>query len=176
MSRLNQVSVSVPVLSASQVEDLCLASSQLTGVKRRAFQAEMTVKYCQGSARKAESQFGWNRQSVSVGLAEKRTGFVCQGAQSAFGGNKRWEERQPEAAAALVALAEAHAQQDPSFKTSIAFTRLTSAEALKQLKAQGYGAEQLPGASTMAVILNRLGYRLRKVVKVKPKKKSLKPT
>ncbi len=158
MSGLNRVTVSAPVLSPSQVEDLCLASSQLTGVKRRAFQAEMTLKYCNGSARKAESQFGWNRQSVSVGIAEKRTGLVCHGAQSAFGGNKRWEERQPEAAAALVALAEAHAQQDPSFTTSIAFTRLTSAAALSQPKEQGYNEEQLPGASTMAVILNRLGY------------------
>lgn len=105
-----------------------------------------------------------------MGLAEKRTGVVCQGAQSARSGNKRWEEREPAAAAALKQLAETHAQQEPSFTSSIAFTRLTSAEALRQLKAQGYPEEQLPAASTMAVVLNRLGYRLRKVVKVKPKK------
>ena len=157
-------------LSESQIEDLRLAASYLTGVKRRAFQAEMALKYCDGSARRAESEFGWNRRAVSVGLAEKRTGVVCQGAQSARSGSKRWEEREPAAAAALKQLAEAHAQQEPSFTSSIAFTRLTSAEALRQLKAQGYSAEQLPAASTMAVVLNRLGYRLRKVVKVKPKK------
>jgi hypothetical protein len=147
----------------------------MTGVKRRAFQAKMTLKYCNGSARQAESQFGWSRETVSVGLAEKRTGIICEGAQSGFGGNKRWEEKQPGAAAALLKLAEAHAQQDPSFSTSIAFTRLTAAEALRQLKAQGYGDEQLPAASTMAVVLRRLGYRLRKVVKVKPKKNCQKP-
>lgn len=159
-----------PNLSESQIEDLRLAASHLTGVKRRAFQAEMALKYCHGSARLAESQFGWNRRTVTLGLAEKRTGIVCQGAQSALSGNKRWEERQPMAAAALKQLAETHAQQEPSFTSSIAFTRLTAAEALRQLKAQGYGDEQLPAASTMAVVLNRLGYRLRKVVKVKPKK------
>jgi len=159
-----------PCLSDSQVEDLRRAATYLTGFKRRAFQAEMTLKYCQGSARLAESQFGWNRRTVTMGLGEQRTGVICQGAQSAFGGNKRWEERQPAAAAALKQLAESHAQQEPSFTSSIAFTRLTSAEALRQLKAQGYPDEQLPAASTMAVILNRLGYRLRKVVKVKPKK------
>lgn len=109
---------------------------------------------------------------MAVGLAEKRTGMICQGAQSGFGGNKRWEERQPSAAAALKQLAETDAQQEPSFTSSIAFTRLTVAEALRQLKAQGYSDEQLPAASTMAVVLNRLGYRLRKVVKVKPKKSS----
>ena len=49
-----------------------------------------------------------------VGLAEKRTGIICEGAQSGFSGNKRWEERQPLAAAALQQLAETHAQQEPS--------------------------------------------------------------
>ena len=98
-----------PDLSESQIEDLRLAAKHLTGVKRRAFQAEMTLKYCQGSARQAESQFGWSRRTVTVGLAEKRTGLVCAGAKSGFGGNKRWEERQPSAAAALTQLAETHA-------------------------------------------------------------------
>jgi hypothetical protein len=46
-------------LKPSQVADLRLAASQMTGVKRRAFQAQMTLKYCQGSARKAERLFGW---------------------------------------------------------------------------------------------------------------------
>ena len=147
----------VQPLSESQIEDLRLAASYLTGVKRRAFQAEMTLKYCNGSARRAESEFGWNRRTVTVGLAEKRTGVVCQGAQSALSGNKRWEEREPLAASALKQLAEAHAQQEPSFTSSIAFTRLTAAEAHAQLKAQGYRDEQLPAASTMAVVLNRLG-------------------
>ncbi len=159
-------------LSEPQIEDLRLAATHLTGIKRRAFQAEMALKYCNGSARLAESQFGWNRETVTVGLAEKRTGIICAGAQSGFSGNKRWEERQPLAAAALKQLAETHAQQEPSFTSTIAFTRLTAAEALRQLKAQGYSDEQLPAASTMAVVLNRLGYRLRKVVKVKPKKSS----
>ncbi|MEL7352472.1 MAG: transposase [Cyanobacteria bacterium J06560_5] len=149
----------------------------MSDVKWRAFQAEITLKYCNGSARLAESQFGWSRRTVSVGLAEKRTGVICQGAQSVMCGNKRWEAHQPEAASALQQLAEAHAQQEPSFtSSSIAFTRLTAAEALRQLKAQGFRDEQLPAASTMTVVLNRLGYRFRKVVKVKPEKKSLKPT
>jgi len=157
-------------LSESQIEDLCLAASYMSGAKRRAFQSEITLKYCNGSARLAESQFGWSRRTVSTGLAEKRTGVTCQGSQSAMCGSKRWEALQPTAALALQQLAEAHAQQEPSFTSSIAFTRLTSAEALRQLKDQGFSDKQLPAESTMAVVLNRLGYRLRKVVKVKPKK------
>ena len=166
---------SQPVLSTSHRKDLRLAASKLTGPKRREFQAEMTVKYCRGSARLAETVFGWNRGAVEVGLAEKRTGLICAGAQSGFAGSKRWEERYPEIAKALKELAESHAQQDPSFKTTVAYTRLTSAEALRQLKAMGYEEEKLPAPSTMALVLNRLGYRLRKVVKAKPQKNSPRP-
>ena len=169
---LTGVSASPEPLDESLISDLRLAARQMRGAKRRAFQAEMTLKYCNGSARLAESRFGWNRKSVTVGLAEKRTGILCQGAQSVLGGNKRWEEKHPEVANALKQLAEAHAQQDPSFMSSIAYTRLTAAEALSQLKAQGFDDGQLPGASTMATILNRLGYRLRNVVKTKPQKNS----
>ena len=157
-------------LSLSQIEDLRLAASKLTGAKRRSFQAEMTLKYCQGRARLAESMLGWGRATVELGLAEKRTGITCVGSQSGFSGTKRWEERYPEVAAKLKELAESHAQQDPTFETSLAFTRLTAAAAISRLKQLGFEPEQLPAPSTMAEILNRMGYRLRKVVKAKPKK------
>jgi hypothetical protein len=50
-------------------------------------------------------------------------------------------------------------------------TRLTAQAALKVLNEQGYSEEQLPSPSTMAAVLNRMGFRLRKVVKAKPQKK-----
>lgn len=159
-------------LTPSQVEDLRLAASKMTGASRRAFQAEMTVKYCEGSARKAERLFGWGRKNVQVGLEERRSGIICLGLQSAYSGAKRWEEKEVSAAQALRAIAEAHAQQDPTFKTSIAYTRLTASEAIAQLRQKGYSESQIPSPSTMAEVLNRIGYRLRKVVKAKPKKKS----
>lgn len=161
-----------PQLSREQLADIHLATTKMHGSERRAFQAEMTLKYCNGSARNAETHFGWNRKTVTLGLAEKRSGLVCVGAQAVFSGTKRWEEKYPEAATLLQAIAEAHSQQDPTFKSSIAYTRLTAAEAIKQLRNQGVSEEQLPAPSTMAEILNRTGYRLRKVVKAKPKKNS----
>lgn len=162
-------------LARSQIEDLRLASSKLSGAKRRSFQAEMCLKYCHGSARLSETVLGWNRATVELGLAEQRSGITCVGAQANASGAKRWEERHPEVAQALRELAESHAQQDPTFSSSIAYTRLTAAEALKQLERQGFAGEQLPSASTMAAVLNRMGYRLRKVVKAKPQKNSQKP-
>jgi hypothetical protein len=68
------------------------------GAERRAFQAEITLKYGEGNARLAESVFGWGRETVAVGLAEKRTRILCWGAQSAFSGNQRGEERHPDVA------------------------------------------------------------------------------
>jgi hypothetical protein len=158
-------------LSPSQIADLRLAASKMSGPKRRAFEAEMTLKYCAGSPLLAESIFGWGRHTVEVGLAERRTGIRCLGAQSAFSGRKRWEDVHREAAEDLRRLAEAHAQQDPTFRTTLAYTRLTAQAALAALRAQGYGEDQLPSPSTMAEVMNRMGFRLRKVVKAKPQKK-----
>jgi hypothetical protein len=162
--------VSQPV-STQQIADLRLAATQMTGAKRRAFQAEMTEQYCAGNSRQAERLFGWGRETVEVGLAERRTGLTCMGAQSAFSGRKRWEDQHPQTAAALRALAEAQAQQDPTFRTPLAYTRLTAKAAIAALRAQGVPKKHVPAPSTMATILNRLGFRLRKVLKAKPQKK-----
>ena len=137
---------------------------------RHKFAAQIALKYCDGNARKTESVFGWGREMVNTGLGEMRTGIQCIGAQSNFSGNKRWEERYPEVATVLCEIAEEHAQQDSSFTTEIAFTRLTAEEALKQLRKRNICEEHLPANGTMAKILNRLGYRLRPVEKSKPKK------
>jgi hypothetical protein len=164
------------IAASGHLDDLKLAASKMKGAARRAFQAAMASKYCNSSARQAEAVFGWSRQAVTLGLHEQRTGIVCLSAQSLLAGDKLWEEKHPQVAAALWELAEAHAQQDPSFRTTLAFTRLTAAEALEQLRAQGFAEEVLPSPSTMANILNRNGYRLRAVLKAKPQKNSPRPT
>jgi hypothetical protein len=163
-------------LDAGHLEDLKLAAAKMCPEDRRSFQAEMAIKYCKGSPRQAEVVFGWSRHAVEVGLHEKRTGITCLGAQEAFCGNKLWEERHPEVASALWRLAESHSQQDPSFRTTLSYTRLTAKEALRQLRSQGFADAVLPSPSTMAEVLNRNGYRRRLVVKAKPQKKSRKPT
>ena len=101
----------------------------------------------------------------------QHTGIIYWGMQSTCGEDKLWEEKHPEVAQALWTLAQAHSQQDPTFRTLLSYTRLTAAEALKQLRSQGFREDHLPSPSTMAEILNRNGYRLRKVVKAKPQKK-----
>src|ERR671915_1384440 len=166
---------STPTASESlrphQIADLRLAASHMTGATRRAFQAEMALKYCDGNARRAEEVFGWGRQTVDVGLAEKRTGIACLSLHAAFSGRPRWEDQYPEAAQALMELALAHSQQDPTFRTTVSYRRLTAKTAIEGLRQKGIEETALPAPSTMAVIWNRLGFRLRHVVKSKPLKK-----
>lgn len=129
---------------AGHIDDIKLAASMMSRIERRAFQAEMALKYCAGKPRRAEDIFGWSRQAVQLGLHEKRTGVICLSAQSLFGGDKLWEEKHPQVADALWSLAQLHSQQDPSFRGPLSYTRLTAAEALRQLRAQGFSDEVLP--------------------------------
>ena len=55
-------------LTESVVATIQSAARKLTGFLRRQFQAEMTLKYCEGQARRAEALFGWGRVAVDTGL------------------------------------------------------------------------------------------------------------
>jgi hypothetical protein len=160
----------LPWPGPSPIADRRLAASNLTGPTRRAFEAEMTLPSGGGTPLMAEAVFGWGRQTVALGLAERRPGILCRGAPSACSGRQRWEERHPQVAEALRQLADVPAQPDPTFRTRLTSTRLTAQAALEALRAQGDGAECWPSPRTLAAGLHRLGFRLRKVVKAKPQK------
>jgi hypothetical protein len=163
-------------LSDSVKDTIKLAARQLTGFRRRQFQAEMAIKYCAGSPRRAEKLFGWGRDAVHTGLHERLTGIRCLDAFSARGRYKT-EEQQPELVEAIHALVEPASQADPKFQTPLAFTRLTAKAVHQQLAANAQGTDRaVPAERTLHTILNRLGYRLRRVRKSKPQKKSPKPT
>ena len=55
------------------------AARKLTGAKRRAFQAQVTLDYLDGSVWKAERVFGWSHHTVALGLNELRTGSLAWG-------------------------------------------------------------------------------------------------
>lgn len=159
------------IIGQSQIEDIKLASRKMTGCKRRQFFAAMTNKYCEGKSRVAEKVFGWNRNSVELGLNELSSGFKCHTSLVGRSGRKMWEDLFPEAAEFLRKVAEAHSQQDPTFNSTVAYTRLTAASARQELIKRGYSNEKIPSERSMSDILNRMGYRLRTVIKAKPLKK-----
>ncbi len=163
-------------LTASMKETIQSAARKLTGFRRREFQAEMAVKYCDGKAREAEAVFGWGRDAVHTGLNERRTGIRCVEAFSSRGRAKT-EEQHPQLVQEIHALVEPHSQADPKFQTPLAYTRITAKAVQEHLAAQAAGTgRHVPAERTVHDILNRLGYRLRRVRKTKAQKKSLQPT
>ena len=61
-------------LTRSQIKDLRLPASKMNGVEHRGFQAQIRLKYCQDRARLAQTVFGWGRENIELGLAEKEKG------------------------------------------------------------------------------------------------------
>ena len=148
-----------------------LAARKLTGYQRRQFQAEMALKYCRGSARRAEQVFGWGRAAVHTGLNELRTGIRCVD-NFASRGRHKTEELHPELVSEIQSLVDPHSQADPKFQTPLAYTRVTAGAVRRQLAANATGTGRpVPAERTVINILNRLGYRLRRVRKTKPQKK-----
>ena len=145
---------------------------RLRGHQRRLFMAEVTQGLCGGSARQAERRFGWGRDTVTKGLQELRQGIRCPDNFSARG-RPRWEEQDPRRAQDLRALVEPRCHADPELKSERRYTNLSAAEVLQALKAhKGYQEGDLPSVRTMRDILNRLGYRLKRIQKAKPLKKT----
>jgi len=163
------------LLSPSFVHAIRLASKKLTGFKRREFQAEMALKHCNGSPRLAETRFGWDRNTVTKALGEKRTGIRCLDNYSQRG-HKRTEELNPKIEQAIIQLAEPHAQADPKFQTTLAYTRITAAAVRTELLKDPELAPHVPSRETVGAMLNRLNYRIRPVRKTDPQKRSPKRT
>jgi hypothetical protein len=160
----------------SVVETIRLAAWKMTGFSRRQFQAEMAIKHCAASPRRAEQVFGWGREAVNTGLNELRTGIRCVEDFSSRGRHKT-EETAPELIPQIHALVEPLSQADPKFQTPLADTRMTAKAVHQHLATAGTKTGRpVPAERTVYDILNRLGYRLRRVRKTKPQKNCPRPT
>jgi hypothetical protein len=148
------------------------AAELLTGHRRRRFQAEVARALCGGSARRAERRFGWGRANVDTGLHELGSGIRCV-ENFATRGQRRAEDASPRLAADIRDLAEPRTQADPELTSDRRYTNLSAREVRERLRAEtGYAVTDLPGERTMRDILNRMGYRLKRIQKGKPLKKT----
>ena len=144
---------------------------RLTGYQRRSFLAEVATALCGGNARQAERRFGWGRETVEKGLLERHHGVRCL-EDFAARGRQRSEEKDPRLAADIRALVEPHTHADPELKSSRRYTNLSATEVRQALVDKGYAREELPAERTMRNILNRMNYRLKRLQKGKPLKKT----
>ena len=151
---------------------LQLAARSLTGHRRRLFQAEVTARLCRGSARQAERRFGWGRANTTTGQHELRQGIRCVENFSARG-RPRFEEADPQLAADIRAIVEPRTQADPELKSERRYGNLSAGEVLEALRMQDrYATNKLPSERTLRDILNRMNYRLKRIQKGKPLKKT----
>lgn len=153
---------------------LISAAKQLRGSARRMFLAEVCESLCQGSPRQAESRFGWGRETVEKGMAERALSAEERAARPSSGnrGRKRWEEQHPQLAVDIRLIVEPHTHTDPELKTERLYSNLSAAEVRTALLKKGYTDDQLPSERTLRDILNRMNYRLKRIQKGKPLKKT----
>jgi hypothetical protein len=144
---------------------------RLTGYQRRLFQAEVATELCGGNARQAERRFGWGRETIDKGLHEARHGIRCR-ENFAARGRQRSEQKDPQLAADIRAIVEPHTYADPELKSPRRYTNLSAAEVRQALIVKGDSAVETPSERTLRDILNRMNYRLKRIQKGKPLKKT----
>ena len=88
------------------------------------------------------------------------------------GADRAWKRRHPRLAQDIRAIVEPHTQADPELKSERRYSNLSAADVLEALQKKGYAKENLPSERTMRDILNRMNYRLKRIRKGKPLKKT----
>jgi hypothetical protein len=153
------------------IELLQVGARRLTGHQRRLFQAEVCLKLCDGNARQAERRFGWGRENVTKGIREYQLGFRCV---EHFGsrGRRRAEDLNPRLARDIRDIVGPRSYTDPELKSSRRYSTLSANEVREALAARGYAEKDLPSERSTRDILNRMNFRLKRIRKGKPLKKT----
>jgi Rhodopirellula transposase DDE domain len=160
------------VLEASD-QLLKSAASRLRGTVRRQFLAEVCEQLCHGNAREAEYRFGWGRETIAKGMEERLADpEELASRTSNHRGQPRTEDRNPQLAMQIRLIVEPHTQTDPELKSERLYSNLSAAEVRQALKDRGYSEDELPSERTLRDILNRMNYRLKRIQKGKPLKKT----
>jgi hypothetical protein len=149
------------------------AASLLRGTQRRRFLAEVCIRTCEGSQRLAEERFGWGRETIAKGIRERASGPIDPKAKTSLNlGKKRSEAANPQLAVDIRMIVEPHTQSDPELKTERQYTNMSAGEVRAALLDRGYAPDKVPSERTLRDILNRMNYRLKRIQKGKPLKKT----
>jgi hypothetical protein len=152
-------------------ELLVFAAKQVNGRQKRSIFAAVCEKLCDGSSRKTEERFGWSREAVAKGLLE-RSVEPEEEVRFQRGGVKPSEVRNPQLAIDIRLIVEPHTHSDPELKSNRLYTNFSAAEVRSALSNMGYTEDRLPSERTLRDILNRMNYRLKRIQKGKPLKKT----
>ena len=143
----------------------------LKSYDKRIILATLSKEYGCGGDTFIAKEYGVGRDTIRKGKHELRTGIRCEDAFNLRGRNKT-EVRLPNIIADITYIVDSQSQTDPKFDTQRLYTRLTTKEVRNQLIQQKkYTDEELPTNQTLNTMINKLGYTMKKVQKVKPLKK-----
>ena len=149
------------------------AAKALRGTQRRIFLGKVCGVLCDGSARKAEERFGWGRETIAKGQVESQSENTgSRSPEPERRGRPRSEEKNPQLKVDIQLIVEPHTHSDPELKTTRQYTNFSAAEVRKELLGKGYAEASLPSERTIRDILNRMNYRLKRIQKGKPLKKT----
>ena len=152
------------------------AAKALKGSQRRLFMAKTVKAMGRGGQVWALEHLGWCRDTIRKGMHELDSGMTCVDAFSARR-RKPAEEHLPRLLDDIRSIVDGQCQADPKFQTDRLFIRISAAEVRRRLiTRKGYSDAELPTQQTINTKLNMLGYRLTKVAKSRPQKKSRRPT
>jgi hypothetical protein len=159
------------VIEQTTVELLRVGAYRLTGHQRRLFQAEVSLKLFAGNTRQTERILGWGRENVAKGIHEFQTGIRCLEIRRSRN-HLRAEERNPRLAADIRDIVGPQSYTDPELKSTRRYTNLSAREVRETLLERGYRDADLPSERSMRDVLNRMNFRLKRIKKGKPLKKT----
>ncbi len=153
------------MLDKTVIKSFKLAAKSLSKSDKRKFMWEICLNHFWGSARKTETVMWWKRKTVKLWIHELKTGIECLWLYK-----NRWvkriEDKNPKLKEDILKIVDRDSQTDPSFKTTLLYSRISAATVLKKLQEEfGYSKAELPCISTMWNILNRLWYNQKKLKK-----------
>ena len=81
-------------------------------------------------SRQAEYRFGWGRETIEKGMAERSETAEERAARPSSGnrGRKPWEEQHPQLAIDIRLIVEPHTHTDPELKTDRLYTNMSAGE------------------------------------------------
>lgn len=146
--------------------------SKLKGHERRQFMARVVALMGPGGQLKAERELGWDRKTIIKGRREIESGVICVDNFSGRG-RKSCLEHFPNLKEDIIRIVNPICQTDPTFRTQNLYSPISANEVYRRLaEDKGYDPENMPTVRTLSTIMNKLGFKLKKVAKAKVKKNS----
>lgn len=147
------------------------AVNKLKGPDRRIILAEITEKYGYGGKSFVAKTFNAGRDTIRKGSKELKENKPIEDANNKKG-RQSTLKKLPNIETDIREIAESQSQIDPKFQSERLYTKLTIKEIKKQLiEKKGYTDKELPTNQTLNTIVNKMGFKLRKIQKTRPKDK-----